>query len=279
MPECFDVVLVDAPCTAQSLCTKGKQGLLAFDAQQIAHSAARQARILKAAANLLKPGGQLIYSTCTFSFAENEAHILQMLERTDQWEACPSLALQRWASPAAPGCYRIWPHREGTAGGFAASIRRRAPAPSSMSTPPSSHRRQPKSLLSIARLPSELRGWGELDGVVTYACGHRLFAWPSSIDPTWLDHAEAGPELAFRKGTTLFPSYALARRQGDWRAARVCAVDRATACQYLSGKEIPAACAGWCVVEFANNPLGWIKGNGIRGKNHLPKPHRILSPH
>src|SRR5690606_29606672 len=65
----FDCVLVDAPCTGQSLVARGKQSPAAFSATQIEHSAARQARILRSAAAMTRPGGRLIYSTCTYSFA------------------------------------------------------------------------------------------------------------------------------------------------------------------------------------------------------------------
>lgn len=73
--DVFDCVVVDAPCTGQSMLARGKQSLAAFSAKQIQHSAARQQRILRAAAELVKPGGRLVYSTCTFAFAENEEMI------------------------------------------------------------------------------------------------------------------------------------------------------------------------------------------------------------
>ncbi len=71
----FDAVLVDAPCSGQTLVGKRKRSDNAFDASQVAHSAARQRRILTHALPLLKPGGRLVYSTCTFAVEENEAQM------------------------------------------------------------------------------------------------------------------------------------------------------------------------------------------------------------
>ncbi len=76
----FDVVLVDAPCSGQTLTIKDKRSENAFDKKQIEHSAARQRRILRDAIRLLKVGGRLIYSTCTFADEENEGQIAQLLQ-------------------------------------------------------------------------------------------------------------------------------------------------------------------------------------------------------
>ena len=63
----FDLVLVDAPCSGQALLGRGKQSLAAITSAQVEHSAARAKRILAAALKLLRPGGQLVFSTCTFA--------------------------------------------------------------------------------------------------------------------------------------------------------------------------------------------------------------------
>ena len=75
----FDCVLVDAPCSGQALFARGKQTEAAFSPKQIDHSARRQERILDAAIQLLKPGGKLVYSTCTFAHAENESQVSRLV--------------------------------------------------------------------------------------------------------------------------------------------------------------------------------------------------------
>ena len=122
--ELFDAVLVDAPCSGQAMVARGKRETNAFDQKQVEHSAARQRRILLAACRLLKPGGRLIYSTCTFAVEENEAQIRFLRNHfPDCFEPISPPHLDRWASPIEPGCFRLWPHRDPTSGAFAAGLK------------------------------------------------------------------------------------------------------------------------------------------------------------
>jgi 16S rRNA C967 or C1407 C5-methylase (RsmB/RsmF family) len=97
--QVFDAVLVDAPCTGQSLVARGKQSLSAFEKQMIEMNAARQSRILAAAARMVRPGGKLVYSTCTFSYLENEARIEDFLPNHGDWELEAVPGLEPWSSP------------------------------------------------------------------------------------------------------------------------------------------------------------------------------------
>ena len=120
----FDAVLVDAPCTGQSLLGRGKQTESAFQRQAIEHCAARQARILEAAAQLVRPGGRLVYSTCTFAYAENEGQVERFLAAQPGWKSVSKESLVPWQSSADPIGYRLWPHRHGVAGAFVAILHR-----------------------------------------------------------------------------------------------------------------------------------------------------------
>jgi 16S rRNA C967 or C1407 C5-methylase (RsmB/RsmF family) len=123
-PARFDAVVVDAPCSGQALVANDKHDENAFDPRLIEHSAARQRRILMEAIRLLKPGGRLIYSTCTFAIEENESQIDFLLESfPGAWQPIQPKSLMPWASPITEGCYRVWPHRDPTAGAFAAGLR------------------------------------------------------------------------------------------------------------------------------------------------------------
>ncbi|MDA1041190.1 MAG: RsmB/NOP family class I SAM-dependent RNA methyltransferase, partial [Planctomycetota bacterium] len=121
--ERFNAVLVDAPCTGQSLVGRGKQSAFAFSADRVAHAAARQRRILTAAAALVQPGGRLVYSTCTFATAENEQVINDFLQHHPSWRVEPVAGLETWMSPREPGGYRLYPHRDRCAGAYAVRLR------------------------------------------------------------------------------------------------------------------------------------------------------------
>lgn len=71
-PEYFDKVIVDAPCSGEGMFRKESAAVQNWSAENVAACAVRQKKILDCAAACVKPGGKLVYSTCTYSFEENE---------------------------------------------------------------------------------------------------------------------------------------------------------------------------------------------------------------
>jgi 23S rRNA U2552 (ribose-2'-O)-methylase RlmE/FtsJ len=124
----FDKVLVDVPCSGQSLLGRDQQSESAFSDTHVLHCAARSQRILRQAMLLLRPGGRLIFSTCTFSLEENEDQVRWMLDlypgkfHPMVCESLLSQSLTPWKSPVQEGAYRLWPHRDPCSGGFAAGL-------------------------------------------------------------------------------------------------------------------------------------------------------------
>lgn len=120
-PGGFDLVLVDAPCSGQSLLVRGTENLGCFHPATIQLNARRQRRILAEAVKVLAPGGFLLYSTCTFSLEENE-RIVEWLCRVEPRLVPQSLPhLEAWRSPhGAWPCYRMNPHQGLGAGAFVA---------------------------------------------------------------------------------------------------------------------------------------------------------------
>tara|TARA_R110002073_G_scaffold256799_4_gene419364 strand:+ start:8879 stop:10255 length:1377 start_codon:yes stop_codon:yes gene_type:complete len=269
---CFDVVVVDAPCSGQALLSRKRQSISALSGHQIEHSASRQQRILSAATRLLRPGGKLVYSTCTFAAAENEAQIDGLLGSHDfTAESIPSL--QPYASPITPGCYRLWPHQHDCAGSFAASL---IQGEASWSAKTFRNNKPFKTTV-------ELDQWFTDSGQV-----HRYFGSDSSLyaipidAPVWVERvAKLGPEIAHRTGKVWKPAHAAALQRGPLlRSRQTLDVDHETAAQYLSGAPIPCPSRGWTVVQYHGRPLGWVKGDRGLGKNHLPTASRFtqLSP-
>ncbi|TWT76227.1 Ribosomal RNA small subunit methyltransferase F [Planctomycetes bacterium CA13] len=266
LPGTFDVVLVDAPCSGQALLGRKRQSSSAISAHQIEHSAARQRRILTAARTLLREGGRLIYSTCTFATAENEDQVNWMLESLGM-RPMPAERLTPYASPIAPASYRLWPHLHDCAGSFAASLKLDGPAES-----PRKHRvakpSKPDAKLEdwFAGVPADIRFFGG---------DANLYALPSDA-PDWVESvAVQGAEVAHRTGKVWKPSHAASlRRRGVLQSRQFMDIDEDAARVYLSGPPIPSTLRGWAVVRLAGRPLGWVKCDGRIGKNHLPTAAR-----
>ena len=86
-PDFFDRIVVDAPCSGEGMFRKDEQAREEWSPDNVKLCASRQAEILDNAAAMLKPGGYLVYSTCTFSREENEESILGFLNRHEDFEA------------------------------------------------------------------------------------------------------------------------------------------------------------------------------------------------
>jgi 16S rRNA C967 or C1407 C5-methylase (RsmB/RsmF family) len=126
LSQAASVVIVDAPCSGQSLLAKGDQALGCFHPVTIKKNASRQKRILGQAAQTVAGGGYLAYMTCTFSPEENEQVVAWLLKHFPQFEAVPVPLLADHISPLAEfPCYRLWPQTGLGAGGFTALFRNR----------------------------------------------------------------------------------------------------------------------------------------------------------
>jgi 16S rRNA (cytosine967-C5)-methyltransferase len=121
----FDRVLVDPPCSDLGTLAARPDVRWRKDPETPEALAATQAAILDAAARAVRPGGVLVYSTCTISPAENERQIAAFLGRHDGFavDELPS-DLPVWDHPSVPGFIQTLPHRDGTDGFFIARLRR-----------------------------------------------------------------------------------------------------------------------------------------------------------
>lgn len=118
-----DVVLVDAPCSGTGTLARHPDGRWRLAPEAPVSMASLQRRILASAADRVRRGGRLVYSTCTLEPEENEAVVEDFLAERPDFELDPSSALDAtWID--ASGFLRVWPQRSGFDGAFAARMRR-----------------------------------------------------------------------------------------------------------------------------------------------------------
>lgn len=149
-PLYFDRIAVDAPCSGEGMFRKEEQALIHWSPENVRMCAQRQLEILEEAAAMLKKGGTLVYSTCTFSREENEDVIAHFLAEHPEFEAVDvrtlmdadlksrgfeygRIACGDQDDPDRPGrteCFfgavRLWPHRIQGEGHFAAVMKKKA---------------------------------------------------------------------------------------------------------------------------------------------------------
>jgi len=123
----FDRILVDAPCSGLGSLRRNPDARWRIQAHDPAQLASLQGALLDRASEVLKPGGTLVYSTCTLLPEENEKVVEAFLDRHSHFEAVPRAELPRELYPVLDetGTLRCWPHREKTDGFYAAALRSR----------------------------------------------------------------------------------------------------------------------------------------------------------
>ena len=146
-PDTFDYVLLDAPCSGESLRTAERRKTRFVSAKERLQLQQRQIKLLHSAFQAVKPGGQVVYATCTLAPEEDEAVIDALLKAYPQQAVIESVK-DIVTAPAlthdgdlqfnaeVQRAVRLWPHLYDTSGFFAALIRKRDSVDSSSSLPP-----------------------------------------------------------------------------------------------------------------------------------------------
>ena len=119
--EIADRVMLDAPCTSTGTIAKNPELRWRVREEGLGEIVRLQRELLEAAAKLVKPGGRLLYSTCSLLLEENEENIKWFLERHPEFKLI-RLTTPYDPSPWLPGTMRAWPHRHGTIGFFYALL-------------------------------------------------------------------------------------------------------------------------------------------------------------
>ena len=263
LPGFFDRVLVDAPCSGEGMFRKEEAAVTDWSQETVEMCAARQAEILDNAAVLLKPGGRLVYSTCTFAPEEDEQAVAAFLERHPEF--VPEEVEAPWFTPGPQGSYRMWPHRLLGEGHFGAVLRKLEGEEPEI--PPEKAAALPKAWDCFAREVGV-----ELPEGIPLSFGQRLY-WAPLGTPALrgLRVLRAGLELGELKKDRLEPAHALALWGRDFANILPLSSQGPEIEKYLHGEVLPGSFRGWCLVTVDGYSIGWGKGDGNQVKNHYPK--------
>ncbi|MGM9603793.1 MAG: RsmB/NOP family class I SAM-dependent RNA methyltransferase, partial [Faecousia sp.] len=259
----FDRVLVDAPCSGEGMFRKEEAAVTDWSPETVQMCARRQAEILDCAARLVKPGGRLVYSTCTFAPQEDEEAVEAFLKNHPDFVPEPVEA--PWFQQSGPAMYRMWPHKLLGEGHFAAVLRRMEQNTDSL--PPAPGEPLPKQWQSFAR---EL-GIRLPEGKAI--CFGEKLCWAPAEAPELkkLKVLRPGLELGTVKKDRFEPAHALALWLGECGCQVSFPPDSGEIRAYLHGEVLPCREKGWCLVKAGAFSLGWGKGDGRQLKNHYPK--------
>ncbi len=257
----FDKILVDAPCSGEGMFRKNaEEALVEWSEENVKLCTERQAFILDKATEMLKKGGRLAYSTCTFSEAEDEGQVWAYLQRHPEMR----LLLQK----------KLYPHKEKGEGHFAALFEKTDRAgewdsrirEAKRSVTPKSEKLYRAFERAFFREKFAFRLY-EHNGVL-YELPEGVFDWKG------LQVLRVGVRLGEIKGERFEPSHSLATcvRAEECENTVDLSADDPRVERYLRGEEIDGGEAnGWCLVCVEGYPLGLGKTVNGRIKNHLPK--------
>ena len=267
-PGGFDKVLIDAPCSGEGMFRKEEAAVTDWCLETVEMCARRQAEILHSGAQLVRPGGRLVYSTCTFAPEEDELAVAAFLESHPDFEA--EIIETPWFVPVENGGHRMWPHKLLGEGHFAAVLRKKGEDDCDFT--PITGAKLPKEWLAFAK---------ELDITLpegkAVLFGETLYWVPEGMpEISRLKVLRPGLELGTVKKGRFEPAHALALWLKTARNVQNYPADSKEMAEYLHGNVVPSQVRGWTLVTAGGYSIGWGKGDGNVLKNHYPKGLRRL---
>ncbi|MCB8979415.1 MAG: RsmF rRNA methyltransferase first C-terminal domain-containing protein [Ardenticatenaceae bacterium] len=281
----FDRVLVDAPCSGEGMFRKS--GPFEWSEGMVLACSRRQTAVLDTAAQLVKPGGRLVYATCTFSPEEDEAVIAHFLREFPQFELIdpPRFAgfgagRPSWVDPSLADdnlrkCVRLWPHQFPGEGHFVAVMQRVDDVRPQGFWKPLGSKPPGKKELAIWRVFADEVLQTEFDEERLLLVNGRLYLLPElAVETGKLHLIRYGLLLGeIRKGH-FRPDHALALALKPEEAtfAASFAADADEIAAYWQGLDFASnGPNGWLLVAVDSFVLGWGKRVNGRLKNHYPR--------
>jgi 16S rRNA C967 or C1407 C5-methylase (RsmB/RsmF family)/NOL1/NOP2/fmu family ribosome biogenesis protein len=276
----FDVVVTDAPCSGEGLFRKDPNAMKEWSPESVTMCAARQQRILTNAAQLVKEGGILLYSTCTYNAQENQNNVKWLISQG--FDYVKLTIPEDWGIEETTFGYQFFPHRTRGEGFFLACLRKTAPSIAENDF----KKTNPPRIKKLAPAKEKLlTNWFSKDYELDFfekPTGELSF-FPKNITENYhtiaaqLMRLSSGTEAGIFKGNDFVPSHALALSAAVSPTIAGLEVDKTTALHFLKKENIDTQAAknGWVAIRHEGLNLGWAKIIGNRMNNYLPKDWRI----
>lgn len=281
----FDLIVADVPCSGEGMFRKAPDSIGEWSLANVSLCAARQRRIIQEVWNALKPGGILVYSTCTYNTEENEEN-LSFLADELRAEALPLPLNVDWqvggALKYSYPAYRFFPHQARGEGFFLAVVRKAAG--DTEEAPKPNFRKEKRKAQAVC--PAEINHWLlHPENFHIERQGNLIQAFPLRHTDSYLYLARqlyllsSGLCLSEVKGNDLLPTHALAMsRELNPDSFPVIELNKEEAIHYLR-KETPSfpGPKGYALISWKGLPLGFVKRLGNRANNLYPSEWRIRS--
>lgn len=282
-PEFFDKILVDAPCSGEGMFRRDEDMVKDWNEKGPEYYVPIQRQILSQAAAMLRPGGYMLYSTCTFSVEEDEENVAYVLEEFPQMQLC-CLDLDKVPGACGgfglSGCMRLFPHRLRGEGHFLALMRKKGGDDGGKEIlPPMDPGTAGKRVRAVEKekeLDAFLRQSGtewDYERIVIHQ--DNAYYLPEGL--AWnlpLRFLRTGLFLGELKKGRFEPSQALAMsmKAGQFPNTVSFPAGDSRVLRYLKGETISlegdeGPVKGWCLAAMEGFPLGWAKGTGMSLKN------------
>ncbi|HRQ37738.1 MAG TPA: RsmB/NOP family class I SAM-dependent RNA methyltransferase [Chloroflexota bacterium] len=305
----FDRVLVDAPCSGEGMFRRlgadgsAKDAKIEWNQENVVACARRQTAVLATAATLVKPGGRLVYATCTFAPEENESSIARFLLAHPDFELIEPLRFAgfdrgrpSWAADGLPQenlekCVRFWPHHFPGEGHFIAVMQHtdtKKPEgfwkPFGFKPPKSSELKVWREFARTTLRGDWLEEWPEERMLLKN--GRLYLLPPDAIETGRLKLVRYGLLLGEIRANYFKPAHALvlALKPKEMVTAVHFPANAPEIAAYLSGHPLTidnyqlTIVNSYSPITVSGFPLGWVKASGGQLKNHYPRGLRTLNP-
>lgn len=282
--ETFDIVLADVPCSGEGMMRKEAVAAEQWSLRLIEECAERQRVIVDNVWRALRPGGYLVYSTCTFNRAENEEVVEYLIGRYGA-ESIEIVTADDWGIEkgvaTAAHCYRFIPGRIRGEGLFMAVLRKPGEAAAASKVKGKGRGKVKERGGKVPKLPAGIGQWLTVEGDLRVEGEMVEAVLANPLAQRLPEEMRPRVRVATLKGTAAIPSQelalSLALRRGAFAEVEV---DAPTALDYLRAMAVALpddAPRGVVLLTHGGIPLGFAKNLGKRANNLYPRQWRVLT--